>query len=89
MSRTLFAAFAVVSGAFGALFPRRVIDPLKRLLLAGYENPEDLEPSDWYVEAVRVQSALTALAGLLALTIDRRRGTEEEADEESASDAAA
>jgi hypothetical protein len=81
MSRTkLCAAFAVVGGAFGALFPKRVIDPAKRLVLAGYENPEDLEPSEWYVDSVRVQSALTALAGLLALAFESA-GTDGDADD--------
>jgi len=81
MLNTLLSAFAVVGGAFGALFPKRVIDPLTRVVLVGYENPEDLEPSEWYVDAVRAKFALISLAGVLALVVERL-GAEREADNE-------
>ncbi|MFB6250714.1 MAG: hypothetical protein ABEI27_03335 [Halobellus sp.] len=64
------AASALVFGAAGALFPRRVIDVAGRLLLAGYENPEELEPAAWYVSAARGQSALSALAGVIVLALE-------------------
>ncbi|MDR9381563.1 MAG: hypothetical protein RI560_07820 [Natronomonas sp.] len=40
---------AVVYGAFVALFPERTLEYLTRIVLVGYENPEELEPSEWYV----------------------------------------
>ncbi len=71
MLNTLLSAFAVVGGAFGALFPERVIDPVTRAALAGYENPEDLEASEWYVTAIRTKFALISLAGVVALVVER------------------
>ena len=64
------AASAVVFGVAGALLPRRSIELAGRFLLAGYENPEDLEPSEWYVSAARGQSALSALAGAIVLALE-------------------
>jgi hypothetical protein len=79
----LLRVLAVVTGAFGALFPRRVVETARNAALgACYENPEDLEPADWYVEATRVQSVLVAVAGVVAVLlsfVDRDR-------DESASD---
>ena len=66
----IWGASAVVFGAAGAAVPRRVIDTAGRLLLAGYENPEDLEPSEWYVSAVRAKFGLVALAGLVVLAFE-------------------
>jgi len=82
------AASAVVFGVVGALVPRRVIEVAGRLLLAGYENPEDLEPTDWYVSATRLQAILTALAGaiVLALEYGRGRGGEADGDEPAGGD---
>ncbi|WP_311171892.1 hypothetical protein [Halobellus ordinarius] len=68
------AAMAMVFGLVGAAFPRRVLDTAGRFLLAGYENPEDLEPSDWYVAATRAQFGLSALAGGLVLALEYGRG---------------
>ena len=64
----------MVWGVAGALFPDRVLDTAGRFLLAGYENPEDLEPADWYVSVTRLQSALTALAGAVVLALEYGRG---------------
>lgn len=62
----ILRAFAFVAGIAGALAPRKLIGLVDRLVLAGYENPEDLEPSEWYVDAVRVKFALIAVAALIA-----------------------
>ena len=70
----LLAASTMVWGAAGALFPDRVLDTAGRFLLAGYENPEDLEPAEWYVSAVRLQGAVTALAGAVVLALEYGRG---------------
>lgn len=56
----------------GFAFPERTIDYANRLLLAGYENPEDLEPSDWYVSLTRWVSLLVAVGALLEFLVDRR-----------------
>ncbi len=50
--------------------PRRFIDVAERLVLAGYENPEDLEPSEWYVSAVRAKFGLAALTGAVVLALE-------------------
>jgi hypothetical protein len=55
-------------GYVPALFPERVLETMTHVVLgAGYENPEDLPAKEWYVEATRLQSALVAVAGLLAV----------------------
>ncbi|MFB6220862.1 MAG: hypothetical protein ABEH90_05425 [Halolamina sp.] len=62
----LLRALAFVTGIVGAVAPRKVIDVTTRMVLAGYENPEDLEPAEWYVEAVRIKFGLVAAAALIA-----------------------
>lgn len=64
-------ALAVVYGVFAAAFPERAIEYLGRLLLVGYENPEELEPSEWYVSLVRLEGILLAAAGLLGIVISQ------------------
>ena len=63
-------AIAIVYGAFVALFPERVLDYLARALLAGYRNPEALEPEEWYVSLVRIKGVLIVLAGVLAIFLE-------------------
>ena len=62
----LLRAFAFVAGVAGAVAPKQLIDVTGRLLLAGYENPDELEPEDWYVDLIRVKFALIAVAALIA-----------------------
>ena len=62
----LLRAFAFVTGIAGALAPNKLIDIVGRVVLTGYENPDDLEPAEWYVDAVRAKFALIAVAALLA-----------------------
>jgi len=77
------AASTMIFGLVGALFPRRVLDLAERFILVGYENPEDLEPSEWYVSATRAQSALSALAGGVVLALEYGRcGSDEDDDAE-------
>ncbi len=66
----IWGASALVFGLAGAVVPRRVIDVAERLVLAGYENPEDLEPSEWYVSAVRAKFGLVALTGAVVLALE-------------------
>ena len=60
---------AVVYGVFAAVFPEKKLEYLTRMVLVGYENPEDLEPSDWYVSAVRTEGVLVALAGVGSIVL--------------------
>lgn len=62
----LLRALMFVAGVAGALAPRRLIDLVGRVVLAGYENPEALEPAEWYVTAVRTKFAVIAVAALIA-----------------------
>jgi hypothetical protein len=81
----LLRALALVSGTFGALFPERVVETSKQAVLgAAYENPDDLRAKEWYVDAVRLQSALVAIAGLLAIVLGAFGGGESEARIETA-----
>ncbi len=70
-------------GLAGFAFPERTIDYAKQLFLAGYENPEDLEPSDWYVSLTRWGSLLVAVGALLEFVIDRRDAATEPAGEDA------
>ena len=66
----VWGAGALVFGLAGAAAPGRVIDVVERLVLVGYENPEDLEPSEWYVSAVRAKFGLVALTGAVVLALE-------------------
>jgi len=66
----LWGALALVFGFVGAAVPRRVIDLAEKFVLVGYDNPEDLEPSEWYVSAVRAKFGLVALAGVVVLALE-------------------
>jgi hypothetical protein len=79
-------ALAVVYGAFVALFPERTLEYLTRIVLVGYENPEELEPSEWYVSLTRIDGVLLAAAGLLAIAFERGcskrgNGSDDDTDE--------
>lgn len=75
-------ALAIVAGTFGTLFPERTIDLGKRAALgAVYENPGDLRPREWYVNAVRLQSAGIALAGLVAVALTQVGRDEDDGDD--------
>lgn len=62
----------VLYGLVQVVLPRRVLAIAGKILLAGYENPDDLEPKEWYVKAVRVQGVVTVLVGLLGLAKKKR-----------------
>ncbi|RNJ26220.1 hypothetical protein [Halosegnis longus] len=63
----------ILSGIVQILLPRRVLAVAGKVLLAGYENPEDLKPKEWYVKAVRVQGLVTVLVGLLGLAKKKKQ----------------
>ncbi|AEN05850.1 hypothetical protein Halar_2169 [halophilic archaeon DL31] len=73
----LLRAFAFVGGIAGAVAPKQLIDVVGRLLLVGYENPEELEPSEWYVDLVRAKFALIAVAALIAPFLPTPGGDDE------------
>jgi hypothetical protein len=67
----LLRALAVVAGTFTAVFPERVVESARDAALgACYENPGDLQPKEWYVDATRLQGAILAAAGVLAVAFD-------------------
>ncbi|MFP4625950.1 MAG: hypothetical protein ACOCQ7_01615 [Natronomonas sp.] len=77
---------AFVIGSFVALFPRRSIDYLVRALLGCFENPEDLEPSPWFVSVVRLKGILLSIAAVVSLilsTVLERPEEPEDADSSS------
>ena len=59
-------SLAFVTGVAGAAAPEKLLDVCARSMLAGYENPEDLEPAEWYVDATRYAAVLLAVAALIA-----------------------
>jgi len=62
-------AWLVVQGLLSVFLPRQAIKLNARLMLAGYENPGDLEPKAWYVRSTRIAGLgmlVTGLTGLLA-----------------------
>lgn len=63
----------VGQGLLAVFLPRQAIKLNAKFLLAGYENPGDLEPKDWYVRATRIAGVgmlVTGLTGLLAGDLD-------------------
>jgi hypothetical protein len=73
----------LVQGLLSALAPRRAIDLNVRLGLRSFENPGDLEPKDWYVQATRVAGVGMVAAGLAGLLTV---AGEEDDDEAAAAD---
>jgi hypothetical protein len=64
-------AWLVFQGLLASLLPKQAIKLNNRLMLTGYENPEELDPKAWYVRNTRVAGVgmLTAgLAGLLSVS---------------------
>lgn len=78
----LLRALAVVAGTFTALFPEHVVESARDAALgACYENPSDLRPKNWYVDATRLQGAVLAIAGVLAVVFEALvRVTDDNAD---------
>jgi hypothetical protein len=73
-----------VYGGFVAAFPEKAIDFLTRFVLVGYENPEDLEPGDWFVSLTRVEGVLLAVTGVITLLVDALLVGEEDGGEADA-----
>lgn len=62
----LLRALTFVTGVASAAAPEKLLDISARSMLVGYENPEDLEPEDWYVDATRYAGLLLVVAALVA-----------------------
>jgi hypothetical protein len=62
----LLRALTFVTGVAGAAVPEKLLDICARSMLVGYENPEDLEPEEWYVATTRYAGLLLAVAALIA-----------------------
>jgi len=76
-------ALTFVIGVAGAAAPEKLLDVSARSMLAGYENPEALEPKDWYVDATGYAGLLLAVAALIAPFLPTPSTDEETADEEA------
>lgn len=73
--------FAVLLGILGTRFPRVLIDWMTRAVLGpGFENASELQPREWYVTTVRMQSILVVLTGLLGVLLKTRSDTRAKAD---------
>jgi hypothetical protein len=83
----IWGASALVFGLAGAAAPERVIDVAERLVLVGYENPEELEASEWYVSAIRAKFGLVALTGAVVLALEYANFGGSDATEPEKSDA--
>ena len=68
-------AFVAVEGLFTAVAPRLSARLSTRLSLPGFENTGDLEPTDWYVRAVRATGVGMLAAGGTALLLESRAET--------------
>jgi len=79
----LLRALTLVIGVAGAAAPEKLLDISARSMLAGYENPEALEPEAWYVDATRYAGLLLAVAALIAPFLPTPGTDEETADEEA------
>jgi hypothetical protein len=74
-------AWMVVQGLLSVLLPRQTLKLSGKVLLAGYENPEDLEPTDWYVKSTRVSGLgllVTGITGLLVGQVIESDDSDEE-----------
>jgi len=72
-------AWLVVQGLLASLLPRRTIKLKARLTLSGFENPDELEPKEWYVRSTRVAGLgmlTTGLAGLISASQREGESTE-------------
>ena len=75
-----WSVLAVVYGAFVAVYPKKAIDYLTRLVLVGYENPEALEPTDWYVSLARTEGILLVLTGIVTIVVELLASRDEDAE---------
>jgi len=68
----------VVQGLLSVFVPEKAIKLANVGWLAAYENPEDLEPREWYVEVTKVAGVGLLAAGLTGLLVTGAENAEKE-----------
>jgi hypothetical protein len=87
--RKLWYGFLVAYGLVTVVAPRLVTRLSVRKGLRGFENTEELEPTDWYVRAVRATGVGMLAAGGTGLLLEGRAAAREATDDETAADVVA
>ena len=75
-------AWMVVNGLLAVFLPKQAIKLNGKLLLRGYENPDDLEPKDWYVRSTRISGLGMLVTGVTGLLAGQLAEDDVEAEEE-------
>jgi hypothetical protein len=65
-------AWLLVQGLFTAVAPRQSLQLNVKLWGAPFENPGDLEPTDWYVRTLRAAGVGMLAAGGVGLLLEDR-----------------
>ena len=73
----------VVQGLLSVFVPKKAIKLANVGWLAAFENPEDLEPREWYVEVTKITGVGLLAAGLTGLLVT---GAEQAQQEQSQAD---
>lgn len=87
--RKLIYTCVMVEGVFAALAPRKTLALAVRLWGFPFENPGDLEPTDWYVRSLRASGVGMIATGGVGLLLEDRAQSRAERAAEADSDAEA
>ena len=68
----------VVQGLLSVFVPKKAIKLANVGWLAAYENPEDLEPRDWYVDMTKITGVGLLAAGVTGLLVSSAETAETE-----------
>jgi hypothetical protein len=68
----------VVQGLLSVFVPKKAIKLANVGWLAAYENPEDLEPREWYVDLTKITGVGLLAAGLTGLLVSSAESAEKE-----------
>jgi hypothetical protein len=68
----------VVQGLLSVFVPEKAIKLANAGWLAAYENPEDLEPREWYVKMTKIAGVGMLAAGLTGLLVTGAENAEKE-----------
>jgi hypothetical protein len=68
----------VVQGLLSVFVPKKAIKLANVGWTAAYENPDDLEPRDWYVEVTKITGVGLLAAGLTGLLVSSAENAEKE-----------
>ena len=66
----------VVQGLLSVFVPKKAIKLANVGWLAAYENPEDLEPREWYVDVTKITGVGLLAAGLTGLLVSSAESAE-------------